>query len=267
MNILAQYGILKYYSTKSNRQWDTTHNKYIPIVFLDMGDYSPFQLIMESGTNAEMRIYNANTEEEVTTSAISLVVSDKDTYVRVHSNGGNLAYISLSDDYFYAVITGDSGTCYSDVFGWMNDVDVNDLIKVSASSSNIAMGRKSEYVLDISSSTFTCYFNVNEYLGIIPETEEDANENNGVVIPYYVGTAKSRAWIIDGNEYIYEFLLSLRILNVNGEVTITYRGVVYLAEDIIAEKEEEYGDSDIIDINLSIKANGDIMTVINSIRE
>ena len=258
--ILAQKNIFEFYTGLDDRQWDTTENKYNAIVVLPRYTVPSIQLFVDVATAATLDL--CNSEGEVLDSIDSMVVEAETGYVR-------LKYISdqydgdADEGYFCLKITTSEEVFYSDVFEWRTDVTLSGLIKITASSSNFSLGIDKEYLYDTTNFTFECYLKVFDYPGLSTETEELARDANGVLFPYYTGTAISESWIINGNKHIYRFLSILRLLQQNGVVTILWEGTTRTANDIMDEISVDHGYYDLVDIELKIKASGDVVTVIN----
>jgi hypothetical protein len=265
MAILAQYNILKFYTDRLYAQWERTENREIPIVFLATNNIPAFQIIVSAATTATFQILDVDGNEKLAAPS-SVTVTDLTTYKRLKYNGGTLSGAAvLVAGYYQIKVTNGAETYYSDYFAWTTSTNLAKLLKVEATTANFALGRKSDWVFDTTSITYLCYLNVTEYMGITPAQEEEANENNGVVVPYYTSLSKSRAWVIDGNEHIYEYLLGLRVLQMNGVVKVTWLGVEYTANDIVVEMDENHGNFDLVDVRLEIRPYNDVMTVINEV--
>lgn len=255
--ILAQYNILKAYEVKASRHWDNTANQTGAIVLLATNVVPPIQLAVSAGTTATIQLYTSL--DVAVGSPISMVVTDMTTHVRLNYLGETLTGGEVQvAGYYYMKVTNGADTYYFDVFEWRDDL--TGLFKVAATSSNINVGG---YVFDLTNFTYLCYLGA-EYRITEQEDEEYSTEDNGTISPYYTGTSRSRIWVVDGCEYIYEFLLGLRLLDVNGSVTITWNYIDYSADDILVEIDNDHGGADLLDIEVRIKPSNEIMKVINS---
>jgi hypothetical protein len=265
MALLAQYNTLGFYTDKTARQWDKSielgadHEMYR--VFFQANKIPAFQLIVDNATSATVQLMDGNdvlvgTAKTVTVEAATGYV--KLIYLGETLTGGNV----LPDgDYSLKVVT-NLETFYSDIFGWTSDSeDLNDLLKISCVSSDIRLGRT--YILNLTGFTFECYLNA-IYLGINPEFEEEVSQKDGINNVLYGNLVNQRQWDIDGCEYIFRFLLGLRVLESNGTVTVTWKGVSYTANDIMAEKTEDHF-TDLMQVKLSFTDISEIVSVYNEI--
>ena len=257
--ILAQKNIFVFYDAIGNRQWDFTENRYNSIVVLPTLTIPQIQLIMDTDTYANLDV--CDPDGTFLFEAVDPTMVTETGYKRMKYAGGSAT--GLTEGYYCLKVTTNLGTYISDVFEWRDDVSLDDLIKIEATSSNFSLGVNKDYVIDMTSFTFSCYLKLFDYLGLITETEELAREANGVIFPYYTGTATSESWIINGNKHIYKFLSSLRLLQQNGVVTITWRGEARTAMDIMVEINRDHGYFDLVDIEIKIKPSNEVVTVIN----
>jgi len=258
--ILAQYNILGFYTSKSSRKWNILQrlgeNEELLRVFLPTNTIPAVQLIVDSATTASIELLDS--EDEVVGSPLSMTVEDATTYKRLIYTGTTLT--GNSDGDYSIKITCGSDVYYSDVFGWKTGIaDVSDVLKVSAVSGNIKLG--GSYTVNLTDFTYECYINA-DYLGLEPETEDEVAQSSGANTVIYGSIVPSREFDIYGNEYIYRFLLGLRILETNGTVTITWDDVDYTATDIRAEKSEEHS-PEAIQIKLTFVDKNEIITALN----
>ena len=270
--ILTQFNILKAYDmagytlaefkTNSSRQWDHTDNPDIPILFVTT-KAPAMELITDDGSVATIYTVDANTDVDV--ESFAMTVETETSYYRIIYLGGVLDPAHVDGNYYYRIEQG-SDTYITDVFARTTSAsNINKLLKIVVESSDVERGKKTRYTLNLTDFVFEGYFNVSEYKGVAPEKEEHAEEDDGVIDPYYTSGSVARKWIIDGNQYIWEFLLGVRILQMNGSVELTYKGVVYDASDFMAEIAESHGGANLIDIEISIKPDNEVMRVVNTI--
>lgn len=264
--ILSQCNIIGFYDNKQARHWNISDNPEVFRVFLETNHIPAIQLIVDASIGATMELLDSN--DEPVSSPISMTVEDGSdqsvTYKRLIYLG---SILSGYDDGDYSIkITNGSNVYYSDVFGWTSQsIDLNDsLIKITANSSDIVLGRGlNKYVHNMNSFTFECYLN-NTYLGLVPEVTDDVANRDGAISINYGNTVIYREFQIDGNDYIYRFLLALRMLECNGSIQITYKHKTYSANDISVEVED---DSSIENFVLKLKFTdySEIISVYNNI--
>jgi len=261
MSILAQYNVLGFYTSKTARVWDKIQedggNEELFRVFFQTNKIPAIQLIVSAGTSATMQLYTV--EDVVVGSPLTMTVTDVTSYKRLSYVGTTLT--GQSDGDYYLKITNGTESYYSDVFGWTADADkLADLLKISAVSSDIRLG--SSYLMSLSGFTLECYINV-DYLGLQPEFEDEVSSQNGVTRVLYGNLVPKREFSVYGCEYIYRFLLGLRILEVNGTVTITWGGISYTANDIMADKAEEHTPELMFQVKLSFVDISEVISVSN----
>jgi len=93
--------------------------------------------------------------------------------------------------------------------------------------------------------------------------KEEANESYAITSIYYGSSALLRSFKILGNEPIFMFLRSLRVLLCNGSVVFSWRYIDYQAVDIIVEQEQDHGNADLIDIKIEFKVLSESISVYN----
>jgi len=265
MALLAQYNTLGFYTAKIARQWDKSielgadYEMYR--VFFQTNKIPAFQLIVSAATTATVQLMNGS--DVLVGSAKTVTVEAGTGYKRLIYLGETLTGGSVLTDGNYSLkVVTNLDTFYSDVFGWTSDAnDLNDLLKISCISSDIRLGRN--YLLNLTGLTYECYLNA-IYLGINPEFEEEVSQKDGTNNVLYGNLVNQRQWDIDGCEYIFKFLLGLRVLESNGTVTVTWKGVSYTANDIMAEKTEDHF-TDLMQIKLSFTDISEIVSVYNEI--
>ena len=192
-------------------------------------------------------------EDDTTASALVSVSVEGDGTGIVDEGSGDLAG---GIDGSEAVYTYD--TYYSDVFGWTDDT--SELLKISAVSSDIRLGR--DYVSSLTGLTIEGYINA-EYLGITPEVDEESATRYGATRVLYANLVPTREFNIYGCEYIYRFLLGLRVLEANGTVSITWNGLTYTANDIMVEKTDEHTPELMFQISLKFVDISEVISVVN----
>lgn len=265
MALLAQYNTLGFYTAKSARQWDRSlaenADTEIHRVFFQTNKIPAFQLIVSAATTATVQLMDGN--DVLVGSAKTVTVESGTGYKRLIYLGETLSGGNVLTDGDYSLkVTNGSEVYYSDIFGWTSDSEeLNDLIKISAISSDIKLGRS--YVANMTGLTYECYLNA-LYLGINPEFEEEVSQRDGTNNVLYGNLVNQRQWDIDGCEYIFKFLLGLRVLESNGTVSVTWKGVTYTANDIMAEKTEDHS-TILMQIKLSFTDISEIVSVYNEI--
>lgn len=254
--IKAQYGILKWYESLEDVHFFNSENEAIMATFYK-GNIPSFQFMTDGGASVSLYLikYNGLTE---TTLSVNPVLTDETDYIRVKYSGSILT--GQDDGWYYLRCDIDGTSYYSDMFNW--DTDVSKYLKITATSYDIHLGDNPKYLYNMDDYTLTGYF-LFEYEGIDLQNEEEANEENGQIIPYYSGFARMRKFSIKGNESIFNFLAGLRVLGINGEITITCGNEMYKARDVSVEVSSQSGNFDIVFINLKFVNNSDIITPIN----
>jgi len=266
--ILAQYNILGFYTSKAARQWDrmiaagADNETYR--VFLETNKLPAIQLIVDASLGATLQLVDIN--DQNVGSPINMTVEDgghpSEDYKRLIYTGGTLT--EMSDGDYYLKIVNGSDTYYSDVFGWTSNANyLGELMKVSAVTSNIKLGRN--YTLNLTGFTFECYLNA-DYMGLQPEFEEEVTQRDGVNQVLFGSLVPMREYDIYGCEHIFTFLLGLRVLEVNGTVTITFNSTSYTAKDIMAEKSEDHF-NELMQIKLSFVNEGSVINTLNEIND
>jgi hypothetical protein len=257
--IKAQFGILRLYESYDSIHYNHTQNRSAIVSFAN-NYYPPFHLMVDagiSGTVTLLRHYD-NSENQT----FELIYANMTTYKSFIFNGRTL--LNQEEGCYYYRINIGTDVYYSDVFYWTEDTD--GFLKVTVSSSDIAIGRKQEYRVNMTDISYAMYLKVFQYNGIEMQNEEDANESDGEIEPYYTGVSLFHEFVLEGNESIYKFLLSLRTLLVNGAMTAAYYGFNYVdIGDVSTEVESSSGDFDIVNIRLKFVAGNDIITPINII--
>lgn len=262
--ILAQYNILGFYEAKAARQWDrmvaagADYETYR--VFLDTNNLPAVQLIVKDSLGATLQLVDINDQD--VGSPINMTVEDGGhptaDYKKLIFTGDELEEMS-DGDYYLKIVNGEE-TYYSDVFGWTSNPDLlGELIKVSAVSSNVKLGRN--YIINLTDFTFECYLNA-DYLGLQPEFEEEVTQRDGINRVLYGSLVPTHEFNVYGCEYIFRFLLGLRVLETNGAITITFNSVSYTANDIMAEKSEDHF-NELMQIKLSFVDEAEVLNALN----
>jgi len=260
--MIISYGILGFYDSLEKRHWNKAlkyvGNRDVFRIFLETNKIPAVQILVTTATNAHIQVFDIN--DNPIGVPISMTNNDMTTYKQLIFLGQTLA--GNDDGDYYLTIQTTEAVYYSDVFGWITDIDqIDELIKINAVSSNIRLGR--DYFLNLDSFEFECYVNA-DYLGIIPEITENVPKKDGLIQVLYGNLQMRREFEIFGTEYIHKFLLGLRILSSNGVVTITYKQIDYDAQDIIIEKlDEHYPET--MQLKLSFVIINEIMSVYNEL--
>lgn len=259
--IKAQFGMFGAYDSLDKIEVKNTQNEAI-IVSFKSTQLPPITLFVQ--TNASTAIISLVRYSDNATIAASLTntVTDYGNYIRIKYAGETVG--KKDEAYYYYKIVCGSETFYTDAF-LLKD-DVTGLFGVKVTCSDFSIGRKQEYEVDTTNTAYECYIRLFGYNGIEMQNEEDANEEDGEIKPYYTGISMYREFILEAREYIYKFLLSLRTLLVNGSLEVYYGGdTFYDVGDVTTELESASGDFDIVNIRFKFVANNDILTPINTI--
>lgn len=261
MAILAQYGTIKFYENRDYVHHEITQNQEIMVVF-DKSKVPAFQFMVDDDV-ASVSISVVRYSSDASVYDTTMATTDMTTYTRIKYNGTTVSG-TIEDGWYYIKIVSGSNTYYSDVFFWKtSSAEKLEMLKITTSTYDFAIGRDQEYRFSTSNQQYECYLLVNQYDGINIQNEEDATEENGQILPYYTGFSRVRQFKIEGHESIYEYLVGLRVMEINGSVTVQFRGNTYSARDISVEVENQNGDFDIVFINIKFVANNDIITPIN----
>ncbi|WP_159522873.1 hypothetical protein [Sunxiuqinia indica] len=258
MSILAQYNVLGVYASKEARLWESLKvngNPELFRIFLETNTIPAIQLIVDNASTASVQLLDAN--DNPLGSPLSMTILSETGYKKVIYAGTTL---SGYDDGDYSLkITIDAVVYYTDVFGWTsNEYYLDDLLKITAVSSNIRLSNY--YDMDLTGFTFECYIN-SEYLGLQPEVDEEIATRGGVTKVLYGNLVPLHEFEVYAAEYIYRFLLGLRVLESNGTVTVTWKSVSYTANDIMTDVTENNGNKTyqlkltFIDISETISVN------------
>lgn len=211
-------------------------------------------LIVDASTTATINLLDNN--DNVVGTALNMTVQDMTTYKRLFYAGTEL---SIDECGIYSLkITNGDETYYSDKFRWLDDVTQE--IYINAVSSDIRLGKN--YVLNLTASSFEfdCYLS-GKYLGISPEIEDDVSEQIGIQRVNYANLIGTKDFTIHGTENTFRFLAGLRILEVNGVVTVGYNYKTYTANDILVEKQSDM--IDVFDISFKFTVINDVLSAIN----
>jgi hypothetical protein len=260
MSILAQYGVLHFYGSKAVRPWDrlqTEGDSELFRVFFETNHIPAVMLVADSASSATLQL--CNTLDEEVGSAMTMTIQAATGYKVLRYLG---QVITGNDDGdYYLKLTYTGGTLYSDVFGWTSDSGhFSELMKVRAVSSDIRLGKN--YMLDMTNFVYECYLNA-EYLGIQPEIEEELASQYGTNLVFYANLVSTRQFNLYVTEHIYRFLLGLRILESNGTVTVSWKGIDYTANDTMVEKQDEHIPELSFQVTLSFVDISEIVSVSN----
>jgi hypothetical protein len=254
--MLLGYNTLGWYADKSLRRWDNADNKHIGIVF-DTGYVPAFHLITDLVSSAaEIAVYNAFTDELVDP-VYNVEVIDETGYSYLRFTGA--VSPSMAEGYYYATIVyNGADTLYSDVFGWSDET--SSMLKIQAVSTDIRIGI---YDLDMDSFTYEGYLYCEQAETEMEIIEEGIEKPYGNV-PIFNTRNIINSFEVHGSRELFKFLTGLRILEVNGTVTFTYKGVVMSAYDIIVEKKESDAFDETNVINIKFKEQ-DYISAINAV--
>lgn len=262
--ILAQYNPILFYTTKAARQWEKTANEKIIVTYPKFLDGStekckipPFNLIISSSDEAvhtfSGRVINCSDEEIETLASYS--ISNKGSYAQVIYTGADIE--CDMPGFYYIEITVDGTTYYSDMFEWSDDLD--SLLKITADSSTVRIGL---YDLDLFYTTHEFYVQA-KVLSLNTYLKEEATEELAITSPIFGSSSIIRSLTVLATESIYGFFRGLRILSVNGEITVTWKNRTYSATDITVELEQDHGSEDWMNIRFEWKVLNESLSVAN----
>jgi hypothetical protein len=213
------------------------------LVTLETDHLPAIELIVDDSTTATIQLLDE--DDANIGSPVSMTVVDVTTYKRLIYLGTTLS--GNSNGIYSLKITNGANTYYSDQFNWCDSVD--DLLKITATSSNIKIG--GTYEVDLTNFTFECYLSAT-YLGIDSETEEEASTKIGVANVLYANTSIIRPFSIRGNENTFKFLSVIsRVIGSNGIVTVYHGYKTFTAKDILVEKTDNFIDSMVLNFKFT----------------
>jgi len=258
--------ILGIYSTKSNRSWDNTKNQFDYIVMLNRGLIPMIQLMVDAATSATITVFDEQTQGLGVSD--SMVVENMTTYVRLTYAGIQGQF--PNNGYYSFVITTNTETFYTDVFYWGDNL--SDYLKIKVKSSNIALNPNmmAVQVYEGIATGLSGGYIYELYLKatknkVTPDTQEKAEESDGITEINYGVTSFIYSYDIQTNESLMKFINYLRMLSVNGTIELTWRGEVIDAKDIEIEEKEVHNGCDLYDLTLKCKNAWETMMVINTI--
>jgi hypothetical protein len=261
MSILAQNNILKFRIYKINQD-KLTQKQITNTAIFELNKIPAIQLIVSTSTSATIQLMDWNDNE--VNDPISMTVVNMTDYKRLIYLGTTLTgdnEIEEDGCYYFKIING-IHTYYSDIFRFISDV--SEYLKIEATGSDFMMGYNNQYIFDMTNFTYLFYLEVfNKNISF--DTEEEANENYGVIIPYFGSSALAIYWIVGGTEHITAFLERLRIFDINGNVEVTWENETYSADDIVVEIEETFDGINSIDIKFEITPENETLISLGSI--
>jgi hypothetical protein len=243
--MIYSFGTLGWYSTKANRQYDNTGNENILHHFVT--DAIPdFQVVIaDTITTATYYLYDIDDVQIKTGSCtVSNETNNEGTAYSIIKLTG--ATTTSEDDGKYSLkVTYDGTDMFSDVFCWRTTV--TDYLKISAAVDGIAIGG---FPLD--SFTYAVYLDT-----ILPDEEFElkvvGDEKTYGDIPASASSNIVKTFVVTGYNKTLNFIARLAVLEINGTVTVTWKGDAVEVYDIQhTEKQEDFG-NDIYIINLKFK--------------
>lgn len=259
--ILGGVNILGFYSTKANRNWDNTANRedYISIFYTG---YTPLVILfVDEATTAVIQVYNEQLETLYGENAMTITQLGSCAMLTYQP-----LQVSYMEDGYYSLQITINGNeiIYSDVFGWATDL--SEYLKVTAVSSNIAINPDYKFTQNIADITYLVYVNAHEN-EIIPDTQEKGENLNGITEINYGSTSIIRSFDLLCSNSLFIFLNYLRMLSVNGNVALEWKGESFYIKDIEVEKKEAFGGNDLYNATLRFKNPYETMMIINAINE
>lgn len=266
MSITAQYNPLRFHASRAERQFESTKNKKFIVTYamtLVEAGYScvvpPFSLLMASAPTDPpptfaMSVKDMDGVVMFTSSTFSYV--NNGAYTQITYLGSTVTN-SLAG-FYEIVVTINSVPYYSDVFKWCYNLD--ELLKVTASSSKIRLMRSLDYEMIYTTHEFYLSATVsdtNSYL------KEDATDDDAIISTLHGSSSIIRSLIILGTESIYIFLRGLRILRCNGSVSVVWNYKTYSIDDIVVEPEKNHGGADLLNIKFEFKCPNETISVSN----
>lgn len=229
---MKQLNPLKFHLDKRSRVWDSNpESRCSDLVFYPStnisgyGNTPSFSVNIDSYSSLGANIYTV--DDVWVNGLIHSNAIDKTTYQQVWFIPDDL---TLSEGYYYILLSVDGIDYYSDVFGVV--ADVSGLLKVKVSSADITVGGTEQKI----QSLVTEFYLSADYYGIKPKTEEKGDPIDGITLVYSATTVFTHEFEIDANENIYRYLYSLRLLGCNGTIEITWDYDIFTASDILVEE-------------------------------
>jgi len=255
--IIAKYNPIDLYANKGNRRWNLTDNREQYIILYESGQIPAMQLIVDEATTATLQLMDQ--DDNAVGSPVSFTIESASDYDRLIHTGTTLA--DPEDGYYYLEITIDGTAYYSEMFGWTSDT--SELLKLEITDlANFDLG--GYYTMNMDGYSYLCYFDA-EYNGVKPDVVSDDTDNSGVSDISSGSRTLVRTFLVDGHEYIYEFLSGLRILNCNGTVAFTYLGREFTASDIDIDTEDELVNGDMYRIKVEFKVRNETISTNNKV--
>ena len=255
--ILAKYNPIDFYSSKDQRLWDNTDNEDQFIVHYETGTIPSFQLIVDSALSASMQLYDY--EDNAISSPVSLTIENETDYSRIIHLGTVID--DMLPSFYYVKVTIDTSSYYSDMFSW--DDDVSGFLKVNVFNiGNFDLG--GVYTNNMDGFDYTFYVDA-YYNGIKPDIPEESTENNGLSDITFGSRTITRTFILDCQEYLYQFISAFRILECNSTIVLTWRGREFVANDIDIDLDGELVDGDIYKVKFQFKVRNEIVSTNNNV--
>lgn len=249
--ILAQFNTIGFHENILARV-DVDNTDYL--VGFETNIIPMIQLIVDESTTATIELLDNN--DTVVGSALNMTVEDITDYKRLIYDGVEL---DIDECGIYSLkITNGTDIYYSDKFRWLDDV--TEEIYINAVSSDLRLGKN--YLLNLTDSEFEfdCYLS-GKYLGISPEIEDSISEQMGVQRVNYANLVGTKDFVVHGTENTFRFLAGLRIIEVNGVVTVEHNYKSFTANDILVEKQTDM--IDVFDISFKFTVINDVLSAIN----
>jgi len=262
MAIVAQLNPLRFYANKLSRQWENTNNERRLVIYPMYLDGSTLKCkvpqfsveINEAVSTVSAKIYNCAGTEITTLSTFTTIA--KTGYSQIIYLGSS---ITLDDIDTYEIVLTINGIDYwSDFYEWTTELDKT--LKIKVESSKILLGHYEYEMIDTIHEFYLKFKPItsNTYL------KEGANESDAITNINYGSSALLRGVKVLGNEPIFMFLRSLRVLSCNGLVTFTYKFIDYEADDIVIDQDQDHGNADLIDIKIEFKVLTESVSVCNT---
>ena len=225
----------------NNKAW-ANMIEFVPIFLTNEVPAFIFVTDQSSGSNS-LIVRDAETDASVFTGSLTVTSSGSDTIVK----GGGNSTSGKSCGYYYLDVVINGKHFYSDVFGWVDSVDDRNLIKISYTTTDLRLGGR----VDLPYNSFTVHFYLScNGITIESEIDEEGVEKPFGVLPVYNTCNIKRVAEINGTAQIFRHLSMLRVIGVNGGITLEYKNEsksIYETE-VEVKDSSEFGETMIIDL-------------------
>ena len=256
--MIFNFGTLGWYSAKANRQYVNTDNPDVLHHFVT--DSLPaFQIVINQAvTTATYILYDLddNSIKAGSCTVVSTTNAAGTAYSKIKLTGVTTS--GEDDAKYYFKVTYDAVEIFSDVFCWQTTV--TPFLKISAvmTSAALAIG-----TFPLDAFTHTVYLSA-----VLPldgfELKVIGSEKTYGDIPAFASSNIVKTFEIGGNKNTLNFLTRLAVVEVNGTITITWKGDEIEIYDIQNPEIKSVTGNDIYIIEFSFKQK-DFLQSYNSI--